>query len=148
MRLPSLSPKAFAPVLALALACPGPGSALENQGAVSVRPLLQTTTTWDGAPLAWPAGEAELTALEVTIAPGGETGWHEHPVPSFGVLLEGELEIRLRDGRTRRVQAGDALAEVIATAHNGRSVGSVPARLLVFYAGAKGTPLTVREPSR
>lgn len=121
-----------------------PAHALDDTAAVRVRPLLQTTTSWDGAPLAWPAGQAELTAIEVTIAPGGETGWHEHPVPSFGVLLEGELEISLRSGEVKRVRAGEALAEVVATLHNGRVVGPVPARLVVFYAGAVGVPLTVR----
>jgi quercetin dioxygenase-like cupin family protein len=106
--------------------------------------MLQTTTSWDGTPLAWPAGQAELTAIEVTIVPGGETGWHEHPVPSFGVLLSGELEITLRSGAVHRVRAGDALAEVVATLHNGRVVGPDPARLVVFYAGAVGVPLTVK----
>lgn len=122
-----------------------PAHALEDSGAVRVRPLLQTTTSWDGTPLVWPAGQAELTALEVTIAPGGETGWHEHPLPSFGVLLSGELEITLRSGAVHRVKAGEALAEVVATLHNGRVVGPEPARLLVFYAGAVGVPLTVKE---
>ena len=122
-----------------------PAHALDDTAAVRVRPLLQTTTSWDGTPLAWPAGEAELTAIEVTIAPGGETGWHEHPVPSFGLLLSGEWEITLRSGAVHRVRAGEALAEVVATLHNGRVVGSEPARLVVFYAGAVGVPLTVRE---
>jgi quercetin dioxygenase-like cupin family protein len=118
--------------------------ALDNQGAVTVTPLLQTTSSWDGRPLRWPQGEAELTGLIVTIAPGGETGWHSHPVPSFGLLLEGELEITLGDGRTKHICAGEALAEVVGVAHNGRVVGDVPARLVVFYAGSKGVPLTVR----
>jgi quercetin dioxygenase-like cupin family protein len=118
--------------------------ALDNHGAVTVQPLLQTTSSWDGTPLRWPQGDAELTGLIVIIAPGGETGWHSHPVPSFGLLLEGELEVTLRDGRTKRIRAGEALAEVVGVAHNGRVVGDVPARLVVFYAGAKGVPLTVR----
>ena len=129
--------------LALFLVTP-PAPALDDTAAVRVRPLLQTTTSWDGAPLAWPAGQAQLTAIEVTIAPGGETGWHEHPVPSFGVLLSGELDISLRSGAVHRVKAGEALAEVVATLHNGRVVGPEPARLVVFYAGAVGVPLTVR----
>jgi quercetin dioxygenase-like cupin family protein len=118
--------------------------ALDNHGAVTVQPLLQTTSSWDGTPLRWPQGEAELTGLIVTIAPGGETGWHSHPVPSFGLLLEGELEITLRSGAVKRLRAGEALAEVVGVAHNGRVIGDVPARLVVFYAGAKGVPLTVR----
>ena len=142
--MPSIVRQLAAVLFLGALSATTPVHALDDTAAVRVRPLLQTTTSWDGAPLVWPAGQAELTAIEVTIAPGGETGWHEHPVPSFGVLLEGELEISLRSGEVKRVRAGEALAEVVATLHNGRVVGSVPARLVVFYAGAVGVPLTVR----
>ena len=80
----------------------------------------------------------------VEIAPGGETGWHLHPVPSFGMLLEGELEVTLKDGTTKRIQTGEALAEVVDTWHNGRNVGLVPVKILVFYAGSVGQPLSIR----
>ena len=119
-------------------------SALENDGAVTVTPLLKTTTSWDGRPLAYPTGQAEASALIVEIAPGGETGWHQHPVPSFGVVLEGTLEVRLEDGRVQRLERGQALAEVVGTLHNGRNVEKTPVKLLVFYAGAVGQPLTVK----
>jgi quercetin dioxygenase-like cupin family protein len=119
-------------------------SALENNGAVTVTPLMKTSTSWDGKPLVYPAGQAEVSALIVEIAPGGETGWHQHPVPSFGVVLEGTLEVRLEDGRTRRIERGEALAEVVSTLHNGRNVGDAPLKLLVFYAGSSGTPLTIK----
>jgi hypothetical protein len=42
----------------------------------------------------------------------------------------------------KRLEAGDALAEVVNTTHNGRNVGDVPVRLVVFYAGAAGQGLT------
>jgi quercetin dioxygenase-like cupin family protein len=119
--------------------------ALESSTAVTVTPLLKSTTSWDGKPLAYPSGQAEVSALIVEIAPGGETGWHQHPVPSFGVVLEGTLEVRLEDGRVRRVERGQALAEVVGTLHNGRNVGNTPLKLLVFYAGSEGTPLTLKQ---
>ena len=52
-------------------------------------PLLKTQTSWDGTAIEYPKGKAEITGMIVEIAPGGETGWHLHPVPSFGMLLEG-----------------------------------------------------------
>lgn len=131
--------------IALAVAWTTNAAALEAGQTVSVTPLLKTTTSWNGQPLAWPAGPAELTGLIVEIAPGGETGWHQHPVPSFGVITQGELEVRLKDGSARRFHTGDAIAEVVDTLHNGRNVGSGPLRILVFYAGTVGQPLTVRE---
>lgn len=82
----------------------------------------------------------------VEFAPGAETGWHLHPVPSFGMVLEGTLEVTLEDGRVRRLQAGDALAEVVNTTHNGRNVGDTPVKLVVFYAGTVGEKVTIRQP--
>lgn len=121
--------------------------AIEPSQTVKVTQLLKTTTSWNGAPLKYPQGQAEITSLMVEIAPGGETSWHEHPVPSFGFLLEGTLEVSLADGRKKLLKPGEALAEVIATAHNGRNVGTTPLKLIVFYAGAVDKqPLSVPRP--
>jgi quercetin dioxygenase-like cupin family protein len=63
------------------------------------------------------------------------------------VLLEGTLEVSLADGKKKLLQPGEALAEVIATAHNGRNVGKTPLKLIVFYAGAVDQqPLSVPRP--
>ncbi|MBA3581648.1 MAG: cupin domain-containing protein [Gammaproteobacteria bacterium] len=118
--------------------------AIENKAAVNVMPLLKTTQSWDGKQIVYPAGKAEITSLLVEIAPGGETGWHQHPVPSFAMLLEGTLEITLKDGRVKRLQAGAALAEVIDTLHNGRNVGDAPVKILVVYMGVVGQPLVIK----
>ncbi|MDG4551860.1 MAG: cupin domain-containing protein [Candidatus Contendobacter sp.] len=120
--------------------------ALDPTTTVRTTPLLKTTTSWNGQPLAYPAGPAEITALQVEIAPGGETGWHQHPVPSFGFVLEGTLEVTLKDGQVKRLNPGEALAEVVNTTHNGRNVGAVPVKIMVFYAGTPGQPLTIKEP--
>jgi quercetin dioxygenase-like cupin family protein len=122
-----------------------PSVALESSAALKVTPLLKTTTSWDGKPIVYPGGQAEVSAIIVEIAPGGETGWHQHPVPSFGMVLEGTLEVRLKDGQVKRVEAGQVIAEVIDTLHNGRNVDKFPLKLLVFYAGSAGTALTVKE---
>jgi len=122
-----------------------PAVALESSAMLKVTPLLKTTTSWDGKPIVYPGGQAEVTALIVEIAPGGETGWHQHPVPSFGMVLEGALEVRLKDGQVKRIEAGQVIAEVVDTLHNGRNVDKKPLKLLVFYAGSAGTALTVKE---
>ena len=96
---------------------------------------LSTTKTWDGAPIHYPSGTAKVTAAIHTIPPGVETGWHVHPVPCFALVLEGELMVELKDGRTKKLKAGDTLAEVIGTLHNGKITGKVPLKIAVFYAG-------------
>ncbi|MFN6262705.1 MAG: cupin domain-containing protein [Chromatiaceae bacterium] len=129
-------------VLLVGLALLLPVQAIEQTKAVKVSTVLKTQTSWDGQPLQYPAGDAEVTGMLIEIAPGGETGWHLHPVPSFGMVVQGELEVSLKDGRTKRMKAGDALAEVVHTAHNGRNVGTEAVKLVVFYAGSKGLPLS------
>jgi quercetin dioxygenase-like cupin family protein len=126
---------------------PFAAQAIEPSQTIKVTQLLKATQTWNGAPIKYPDGQAEVTSLMIEIAPGGETNWHEHPVPSFGVLLEGTLEVSLTDGRKKLLKPGEALAEVIATAHNGRNVGTTPLKLIVFYAGAVNKqPLSVPRP--
>lgn len=124
-----------------------PVHAIEQTKAVKVTTVLKTQTSWDGQPLQYPAGQAEVTGMLIEIAPGGETGWHLHPVPSFGMVLEGELEVTLKDGRKNSLKTGDALAEVVNTAHNGRNVGTKPVKLVVFYAGSKGQSLSQKTGS-
>jgi quercetin dioxygenase-like cupin family protein len=120
--------------------------AIEPNQTVKVTQLLKTTQSWNGAPIKYPEGQAEITGVMIEIAPGGETNWHEHPVPSFGMVLEGTLEVSLTDGSKKLIKAGEAIAEVVATAHNGRNVGTTPLKLIAFYAGAVDKSLTVPRP--
>jgi quercetin dioxygenase-like cupin family protein len=119
--------------------------ALDQTDAIRVHTLLKTHNSWDGKALEYPKGQAEITGMIVEIAPGAETGWHLHAVPSFGMVLEGELEVQLKDGKTKHLKSGEALAEVVNTLHNGRNVGATPVKLIVFYAGAVGQKLSEKE---
>jgi quercetin dioxygenase-like cupin family protein len=119
---------------------------LDQSTAVKVTQLLKTTSSWNGTPMVYPTGQAEITGLLIEIAPGAATGWHLHPVPSFGLILAGTLEVTLQDGQVKRLHAGEAFAEVVHTVHNGHTVGDMPVKLVVFYAGAVGQPLTTTVP--
>ncbi len=125
----------------------GASLALEATSSVKVTPLLKTQTSWDGAPIEYPKGKAEITGMIVEIAPGGETGWHLHPVPSFGMLLEGELEVSLKTGAKKIIKQGEALAEVVNTLHNGRAISKTPVKILVFYAGSTTSNITEKAPA-
>jgi quercetin dioxygenase-like cupin family protein len=124
------------------LACQSQAHAIEESSKVHISTILKTTTSWDGKAIIYPAGQAEITGMIVEVAVGGETGWHMHPVPSFGMMLEGELEVQLKNGAVKLLKAGDALAEVVDSAHNGRNVGTTPVRIVVFYAGTSGGELS------
>ena len=129
---------------ALSLLAPLPLRALDPGLGVKAKPLVKTSESWDGTPLVYPKGQAEITGMLIEIMPGAETGWHLHPVPSFGMLLEGQLTVSLKDGRTKELKTGDTIVEVVNTLHNGRNTGTSVAKLIVFYAGEKDAKLTVK----
>ncbi|MBI3454402.1 MAG: cupin domain-containing protein [Candidatus Rokubacteria bacterium] len=60
--------------------------------------------------------------------PGAETGRHTHPGPTVFVLLEGELEEVLPDGRSRTLKAGQGFWRPARTEHNVRNRSGAPAR--------------------
>ncbi|HSH93503.1 MAG TPA: cupin domain-containing protein [Roseimicrobium sp.] len=129
---------------ALCLIVPLPLRALDPGLGVKAKPLVKTSESWDGTPLVYPKGEAEITGMLIEIMPGAETGWHLHPVPSFGMILEGQLTVSLKDGRTKELKTGDVIVEVVNTLHNGRNTGTTVVKLVVFYAGEKDGKLTVK----
>ena len=116
------------------------------QSSAQIDENLSTTKTWDGASIYYPPGTAKVSGAIVTLAPGTETGWHTHPVPCIALILEGELLVELKDGRTKKLKAGDTLAEVINTPHNGKNIGKVPLKIAVFYAGNTELKTTVLCP--
>ena len=110
----------------------------------AVETLLETQTTNIGQAIAYPSGAAQITAVIVTLAPGGETGRHRHPVPLYGQVLSGELTVDYGEHGNKTYQAGDAFMEAMNTWHNGRNTGDHPLRILAVYMGADGVPNVVR----
>ena len=105
--------------------------------------LLQTLTNSIGQPIAYPRdGTAEVTALLVEMAPGEETGWHQHPVPLLGYLLAGELTVYQVTGEKRVVRAGEVSLESVDVVHNGINEGAVPCKMVVFVVGLKDVAFT------
>lgn len=65
--------------------------------------------------------------------PGAETGRHTHPGPTVFVMLDGELEEVLGDGKTRTLKAGQAYWKPPRIDHNVRNVSAQPARALAVH---------------
>lgn len=109
-----------------------------------VSALLSTGQTVLGQPVVYPTqSPAKVTSVIVTMQPGEETGWHQHDVPMFGYILEGEVTVDYGAKGSRVYKAGDALIEAIDWEHNGRNSGTGPARILAVFMGADGVPNTV-----
>jgi quercetin dioxygenase-like cupin family protein len=103
-----------------------------------VTPLLASGETVLGETIVYPSGTAKVTAAIVTVPPGGETGWHTHPVPLFAYILEGTLTVDYGAKGIRVYKAGDSVLEAMNTPHDGTNKGDVPVKLLAVYMGAEG----------
>jgi len=117
-----------------------------SEAHVVSKELVKTTRSWSGESLpAYPQNQPEVTILRISIPAGARLETHSHPVINAGVLLSGQLTVLTRDGKTLHLTAGDPIVEVVNTVHYGINQGEVPAEIVVFYAGAIGTPITVVE---
>lgn len=89
-----------------------------------------------GETIAYPGiGQAEVTAIVVSLLPGEETGWHTHETPVYGYVLEGELTVDYGDAGERLWRTGEGFLEAMAVRHNGRNDGDVPVRVLAVLMG-------------
>jgi quercetin dioxygenase-like cupin family protein len=86
---------------------------------------------------------------EITIAPGGSTGWHSHPGQLFGTVKEGVLMHNRADCSMDGLYvAGQSIAEKGGPdyVHIGRNVGPGPLVLQILYINPAGAPLAVDAP--
>ena len=97
--------------------------------------LLSTDKTVVGETIHYPDGPAKVTSLIVTIAPGGETGWHKHGVPLYVHILQGTAVVDYGDHGKRTYKTGDSFMEAMDVWHNGTNPFTEPARILVVYMG-------------
>ncbi len=114
------------------------------QDGVQVTPLLKSSVTTAGQKAHYlNTDKPEVTSLIVELAPGAETGWHRHPVPTYAYVLEGDLVVDIEDDGVHEFHAGQAFLEVVNTRHNGKNPGKVPVKILVFFGGEEGSPNTL-----
>jgi quercetin dioxygenase-like cupin family protein len=85
---------------------------------------------------------------EITIQPGGSTGWHYHDGRVFGVIKEGTLTRTMGDCSVVASPEGSAVTEDSGPqhAHIGRNLGPGPLVMWVDYIQPAGTPLAVDVP--
>jgi len=114
--------------------------------AVQVDVLVKTSLSWDGSRLPdYSKGTPEVTILRIKILPGVQLPLHKHAVINAGVLLNGELTVVTEDNRTLHLKAGESIVEVVNKWHYGKNEGNETAEILVFYAGALDTPISIEK---
>ena len=117
-----------------------------NHASISVKELVRTSKSWDGKLLVpYSQGQPEITILRISIPAGARLDTHSHPVINAGVLMSGQLTVKTTDGQVLRLKAGDPIVEVVNTLHYGINDGTVPAEIVVFYAGIVGQAITVSK---
>ena len=107
---------------------------------VGVSAVTLSQTTVDGI---------DYTTREITIAPGGSTGWHFHDPTVYGVIRSGTLTRTVEDCQvdgTFPEGAGLAEGQGPGHLHVGRNLGTEPLVMWVSYVAPAGTPLSVDVP--
>jgi quercetin dioxygenase-like cupin family protein len=127
-----------AAILAVLMAVPLPARATTSGHGVQAKALWQTS-----------AEGTDYVLREITIAPGGSTGWHWHDGRLYGVIKEGTLTHDMADCSIDGIyQAGDSIAEPSGAdhVHIGRNLGSTPLVIQVLYVDPAGSPLSEDAP--
>jgi quercetin dioxygenase-like cupin family protein len=118
----------------------------QDANSVRVDVLARTSSSWDGGTLpGYEKGKPEITILRIKIPQGMQLPLHKHPVINAGVLLKGELTVVTEDNKTLHLKAGDSIVEVVNKWHYGINKGNESAEIIVFYAGAQGSPITIKK---
>jgi quercetin dioxygenase-like cupin family protein len=78
---------------------------------------------------------------QLTIQPGGYTGWHTHPGPTFVAVAQGEgtLYHAMSGCPATKYGVGAGFMQPPTEVHNMRNEGTVPLVLHAFYALPPGT---------
>jgi quercetin dioxygenase-like cupin family protein len=124
-------------VLAL-VAVPATAQATPGSGVTGVI-ITQTTI-----------GDTDYILREITIAPGGSTGWHFHDGTLYGYVRQGTLTHNESNCAVDGVyDAGDSLVEPSGSSHVhiGRNLGTTPVVLDVLYVDPAGSPLSEDAPN-
>ncbi|MEU3463195.1 cupin domain-containing protein [Streptomyces sp. NPDC006733] len=121
-----------------------PSAALATPGSGVTATVLAKGTTAEGLKIKT-KGRTDVVVRTITIAPGGETGWHYHQGPLIAVVQAGTLTRTLADCSVERSSAGQSFVEPDGArkVHNGRNLGTVPVVLYVTYLVPEGAALSV-----
>ncbi|MFE9254525.1 cupin domain-containing protein [Streptomyces sp. NPDC006879] len=87
----------------------------------------------------------DVIVREITIQPGGSTGWHYHPGQLIAVIKSGTLTRTLYDCSVEVTPAGSSFVEASGPrhVHLGRNLGTEPVVLYATYVLPQGSPLAI-----
>ena len=110
-----------------------PSGATPPSGLTNV-PLARGTNTSDGT-IPLKAG-SDVAVAQITVNPGGSSGWHSHPGGAIVVVKEGSLTVYTSLGstcETTTYTAGQAFIERPDVVNQVINTGTIPYVLLVTF---------------
>jgi quercetin dioxygenase-like cupin family protein len=95
------------------------------------------------------AGGKDYILREVTIAPGGSTGWHYHDGTLYAFVKQGTLTHPDSNCKATVYKTGAAFIEPsgVNNTHLGRNLGTKPVVLEILYVDPAGSPLSEDAPN-
>ena len=78
----------------------------------------------------------DVVMRQLTIAPGGDSGWHFHPGPTYVLVTQGALTNYHANDPTctgKVISAGQGFIEPPGDVHIARNEGTVPAVIVVTF---------------
>ncbi|MHA7773153.1 cupin domain-containing protein [Roseibium sp. M-1] len=129
---------------------PGSKAAQDEQAAAqtpyaNIREVMNTGKTVTGEAVQFPQDNPSVRAIEITMAPGEKTAWHQHHAPLFAYILEGEITVTYEEFGKKVYRVGDGLLEAMDVTHRGENTGEGPARILAVFLLGEGSVATVNE---
>jgi quercetin dioxygenase-like cupin family protein len=106
-----------------------------------------------GLPAARKIAGPDFAVQQVTVAPGGTTGWHTHPGPALVLVKSGEFTLYDGDDKSCHgtvYKAGQSFVDAgFGHVHVGRNEGTTNVEFYVVYLAPAptGQPLRVDAPS-
>jgi quercetin dioxygenase-like cupin family protein len=130
------------------------GGALAVAAALTFIPVAANATPSSGVTATIIAqhtvGGKDYILRQITIAPGGSTGWHYHDGTLYALVARGTLTHTDADCTTTDVYpTGSTFIEPTGAdhVHIGRNLGSTPVVLDVLYVDPAGRPLSGDAPN-
>jgi quercetin dioxygenase-like cupin family protein len=104
-----------------------------------------------GTPLAKQTADGmDYLVSQITIQPGGSTGWHTHQGAAYGIVKAGTLTRNAADCSVESVSnPGDPITDPSGSdhVHIGRNLGTTPVVLEITYVDPAGAPTSDSAPN-
>ncbi|KDQ66575.1 MULTISPECIES: cupin domain-containing protein [Streptomyces] len=121
-----------------------PAAAVATPGSGVSATVVAEGTSQGKLKVKTPKGRTDVTVREITVLPGGSTGWHTHRGQLIAVVKAGTLTRTLDDCSVEVSPAGTTFIEPSGKDHRhvGRNLGSEPVVLWVTYLLPEGSELS------